>query len=71
MGIYGDLQQDTFLESHKRQRSFQDKEAVSPYEKNSENLLDRKVGKLFQAKGTASTKAQEHLTSSKTKSPSS
>lgn len=44
------------------------KNALSLTEKNEENLLDKKVGKLFQAKGTGSAKAQEHLTSSRNES---
>ena len=28
-------------------KGFQEKEAISPYENDVENLLDRKVGKLF------------------------
>lgn len=36
-------------------------------EKNEENLVDKKVGKIFQAKGTASRKAQEHSPGSRNK----
>lgn len=49
-------------------RFWEVKEPPCPWEKNEVNLLDRKMGKVLQAKGTVSTKAQEHLTSSRNKS---